>query len=112
MTTAKQKRPIYPIGLFKIKIQIKFKMFAFLIKKSELCLELLEAISANSLVVEVNNVVGVSAEYAGGLVFLKDDLIVVGEDLNGVLYVDIHYFSYLDGENDSSKLVYFSYNSG
>ena len=58
-------------------------MFDFLIKRSELCLELLKAVGANSLVVEVNNVVGVSAEYAGGLVFLKDDLIVVGKDLNG-----------------------------
>ena len=86
-------------------------MFDFLIKRSELCLELLEAIGANSLVVEVNNVVGVSAEYAGGLVFLEDDLVIVGEDLYGILDVDVHDLSDLDGENYSSELVYFSYDS-
>jgi hypothetical protein len=78
---------------------------------SELCLDLFKAICADALVVKINNIVGVAAENAGGLIFFKNDLIIIGKDLNGIFDVDIHNFSDLDGKNDSSELVYFSYDS-
>ena len=80
--------------------------------KSKLCFYFFKAVGADTLVVEINNVVRVAAENAGGLIFFKDYLIIIGEDLDGILDIDIHYLSDLYGKNYSSKLVYFSYDSG
>jgi hypothetical protein len=56
---------------------------------------------------EEDDVIGTVAENAGGLIFLQNDLIFVGEDLERVFFVDVHYLSDAYGENYSSKLVYF-----
>ena len=70
-------------------------------------LDLLEAILADSLSVEENDVIRIGAENAGGLIFLKNYFVFVGEDLERVFFIDVHYLSDAYGENDSSKLVYF-----
>ena len=77
--------------------------------RSERCLYLCKAILTYSFAAEIYDIVSIVAEDAGGLIFLKNDLVVVGEDLKGVLFVDVHYLSYADGEDYSSKLVHLSY---
>ena len=84
-------------------------MYFFRLKLS---LELLYALGADSLSAEIDNVVCVVAERACGLIFLKDDLVIVGEYLDGVLYVDTQNGAELLGKNYSSKLVNLSYYSG
>ena len=75
---------------------------------SKMLLELIQASGANALAVEENDVICVVAEDAGRVVFLKNDAVIIGEDLDGVLNLDVHCFSDLDRKNDSSQLVYFS----
>ena len=91
---------------FCVKSQIELSV------KSKLIFELFDALCANSLAVEVNYIVRVAAEYASGLIFLKDYFVVVGEYLDRVSFVDVKYCSKLLGKHYSSKLVYFSYYTG
>lgn len=76
---------------------------------SERRLYLCKAVLANSLAVEIYDIVGIVAEDAGGLILLKDYSVVVGKYLKRVLLVDVHYLSDADREHYSSKLVYLSY---
>ena len=85
------------------------KHFIFL---SERSLDLCKTVLANALAAEIYDIVGVVAEDAGGLIFLEDYLVLVGENFKRILLVDVHYLSDADGKNYSSKLVYFSYYSG
>lgn len=71
-------------------------------------LDLIEASGTDALTVKENDIVGVVAENAGGMIFLKDDAVIVGEDLDRVLYLDVHRLADLDGENNSAQLVNFS----
>ena len=82
------------------------------IKASEHFFDFLEAVLADALATEEYDIVGVGAEYAGGLIFLEDYSVFVGEDLERVLFIDVHCLSDADGENYSSKLVYFSCDTG
>ena len=82
------------------------------IKASEHFFDLFEAVLANALATEEYDVVCIGAEYARGLIFLKDYSVFIGKDLERVLFVDVHGLSDADGENYSSKLVYFSCNTG
>lgn len=75
-------------------------------------LDLLEAILADALAVEENYIVGVGAKDAGGLIFLKDYSVLVGEDLKRILLADVHSLTDADGEHYAAQLVYFSYYSG
>jgi len=77
-------------------------------EESELILDLVETIGADAFTVEENDVVCIVAENAGRVVFLQNDAIVVGENLNGILYFDVHGFANLNGEHDSAQLVHFS----
>jgi hypothetical protein len=79
---------------------------------SERLLDLFEAILADALSVKENDVVSISAENAGRLIFLKDYLVVVGEYLKRVLFSNVHGLSDADREHDSSKLVYLANYSG
>ena len=86
-------------------------MNSFLMKlpiSSEHFLDLLKAILADALAAEENDIICIGAEYAGGLIFLKDYSVFVGKDLEGVLFVDVHCLSDAYGEYDSAELVYFS----
>ena len=77
----------------------------FFLFTSELVLDLIEAIGADAFAVEEDDIVSVVAENAGGVIFLQNDAVVVGEDLDRVLYFNIHCFADLDGEDDSAQLV-------
>ena len=78
----------------------------------QLFLDLIQAICADALAVEEDDVIGVVTENAGGVIFLKNDAIVIGEDLDGILHLNVHGFADLDGEHDSAELVNFSDHSG
>ena len=80
--------------------------------QSELLLHLFNARGANTLAVEINDIVNVVAENAGRLILLQDDAVVVGKDFNGVLLLDVQNFADLDGEDDSSQLVDLANHSG
>ena len=84
----------------------------FFALRLEMLLELIEAIGADALAVEKYNVVGIVAEDTCRMIFLQDDAVIVGEDLDGVLNLDVHGLSDLDRENDSAQLIYFSNHSG
>ena len=72
----------------------------------KLLLYLFETVGADALVVEIHNVVGVAAKYARGLIFLKNDLVIVGEDLHSVtFFVDVHIDAKFFWKNYSAKLV-------
>ena len=74
--------------------------------------DLLEAILTNALAVKENYIVCICAEYAGGLIFLQNDSVFVGENFKRVLFSDVHCLADADGEHYAAELVYFSYYSG
>ena len=86
-------------------------MICFCCDRSELCLDLCQTVGTDTLAAEEGDVVRVVAEYAGGMIFLQDDAVIIGEDLDGILYLNVHCFTDFNGENDSTQLVYFSYHS-
>jgi hypothetical protein len=75
-------------------------------------LDLIQTVCADAFAVKENDVVSIVAENACGMILLKDDTVVVGENFDGVLNLDIHCFSDFNRENDSAQLVYFSDHSG
>ena len=81
--------------------------FYFLLHIFDLC----EAFGADTLAVEVYHVVGVTAEDAGGSVFLKDYSVAVGEDLYRILGAQVEGATDLLGENYSAQLVDGTYHS-
>jgi len=66
------------------------------IVSSEVLLDLIQTICADALAIEENNVVGVVAEDTCRVIFLQNDAVVISEDLDGVLYLDVHRLSDLD----------------
>ena len=95
-----------------------FSTFSQKIKKkrpfgvsSEEIFQLFHTFSANTLVSEVYHVGGIVTEHAGGLILAKNDSVSVGEDLNRVLFVNIHHLAKLNRKNDASQLVHLSYNT-
>ena len=95
-----------------------FSTFSQKIKKkrpfgvsSEEIFQLLQTFSANALISEVYHVGGIVTEHAGGLILTKHDGIPVGEDLNRVLFMNVHHLAKLNGKNDASQLVHLSYNT-
>ena len=95
-----------------------FSTFSQKIKKkrrfgvsSEKIFQFFQTASANTLVPEIYHVGGIVTEHTGGLILSKNDRISVGKDLNRVLFVNIHHLAKLNGKNDTSKLVYLSYNT-
>ena len=70
-----------------------------------LFLEFFKAFAADLLVLEVDDVFGVSAENAARLILLQYDLISVYEHLKRILGVDIHIASCFNGDDDSSEVI-------
>ena len=68
-------------------------------------LEFFKAFAADLLVLEVDDVFGVSAENAARLILLQYDLISVYEHLKRILGVDIHIASCFNGDDDSSEVI-------
>ena len=80
-------------------------------KISKLFLKLFDTSGANALAVKINDIVNVVAEYASGLILLKDYLIVIGENFDSVLGLYIQNVTDLDGKNDSSEFIDLTNNS-
>jgi hypothetical protein len=78
----------------------------------KLVFDLYKAILTDSLAVEENDIVRISAENASGRILLKYDSLVVDKNFDGVFYVDIKRTADLDGKHDSAKLVNTAYYSG
>lgn len=79
---------------------------------SELCLQFFYALCTYTLAVKVNDVVYIATENASRLILLKNDLVVIGKDLDSVLLLNIKNLSDLYGQHQSSQLINFAYNSG
>ena len=75
-------------------------------------LEFLEAIGADVLAAEVDDILGIIAENTGGLVLFQDDGGSIYIDLQRVLFGDIQSTPELDGENDSAEFIDLSDNAG
>ena len=80
--------------------------------RSERLFDLLETVLTDALTAEKYDVVRICTENAGGLIFLENYSVFVGEDFKRVLFIDVHCLSDADGEYDSAKLVDLSYDSG
>ena len=72
----------------------------------------MRAIAADILTLEVDNVLCVTAEYAGRLVLLEDNMIAVNVDFQSVLYFDAHSAAQLNREHDATKFINLTNNTG
>ena len=72
----------------------------------------MRAIAADILTLEVDNVLRVTAEYAGRLVLLEDDMIAVNVDFQSVLYFDAHSAAQLNREHNATKFINLTNNTG
>ena len=106
-----------PSNLHRRKSEIKKRMsyeigttsaFYRKITYSKLFLDLIQTVGADTLAIKEYDVIRVVAEHACRVVFLQDDAVIIGEDLDRVLDLDVHCFADLDRKNDSSQLVDFS----
>ena len=70
-----------------------------------------KATLADLLILVGYDIVCLTAENAGGSIFVKDNSVLVGKHFNAVAGVDVKHSSDLYGENDASKLVDLSYHS-
>jgi hypothetical protein len=82
-----------------------------LLCKLKLCFDLFQTILADALVVKVYDAIGIAAEYAAGLIFLQDNAVFVGKDLQGILFVNVHGLTDADGQYDSPQLIYLAYDT-
>ena len=73
--------------------------------------QLFDAIAADLLASEDDNVVCVSAENAGGLILLEDYAVSVNEDLPAFSGGESEGSSGFNGEHKSAQFVDFSYDS-
>lgn len=81
-------------------------------QNSSLCLELLEALGADVLTLEVDDILGVVAEDASRMILVKNDVVAFNEDLESILLGDVKSTAQLDGEHDAAEFIYFSYDTG
>ena len=63
------------------------------------------------LTLEGYDLLGTAAEDTGGLVLAENDRLAVNVDLYGITKLDVEGTAQLDGKNDTTQLVYFSYNT-
>jgi len=62
---------------------------AILCRHSRLFLELCQAISAYSLILEKHHLICIPAEDARRLIFLQNDLLAIGKNLHGIIGIDV-----------------------
>ena len=74
--------------------------------------QLLQAAAADVLAFEVDHIVGVIAEDAGGLILPKNDRGPFHVDLQGVLLLNAQVAAQLDGQHDPAQLVHLSHDTG
>lgn len=75
-------------------------------------LQLLETVGADIFAAEIDHVLGIVAENAGGLILLQDDGGSIYIDLQRVLFRDVQCAPELDGENDPAEFIDLSDNAG
>ena len=94
------------------KIHRSSERWIFFISKSKLCFELFDAVGANILAFVVDDVLGIVAEDACGMILMKNDVVTLHEYLESVLLSNIQGTAQLYGKNDAAELIYFSDYSG
>lgn len=72
----------------------------------------INALRAHVFSFEVGDIGGAVAENTCGLVLFENDLVAFHVDFQRIPFVDIQRATQFDRQNDASKLVNFSYNSG
>ncbi len=82
-----------------------------LMRKSIFGFQISKALCADTLTVVVNDIVGVAAENACGIIFLKNNSFVVHEDLHRILDVEVKHFAELHRKHDSAKFIDFAYDT-
>ena len=75
-------------------------------------LKLLQASAANVLVLVVDDVFGVTAEDAGGLILLQDDRRTINIDFQCVFLDDVEGSAQFDRKDDASQFVNFTNDTG
>lgn len=66
---------------------------------------LINAVLADELAVELNNLVGTSAENTCRCVLFENNFVFVNKYFNRILGFDVHFVAKFNRENDSSELV-------
>ena len=85
----------------------------FLLHKSiYVGLERLDALGADILTVESNDILGAVTEDTSGLIFFHHNAGAVDIDLETVALCDVKRTTKLDGEDNASQLVDFTYDTG
>ena len=79
---------------------------------SDLLLEHADAVGADVLAAEVDDVAGIIAEDASGLILLQDNGVPLYVDLHGVLLSDVQGPPELYREHDAAELVDLSNDAG
>jgi hypothetical protein len=74
--------------------------------------ELLHAIPADQLALELLKIIDVVTKDAAGIVFPQNDLILASEDLHGVPVFDVHGPKKLLRENNPSQFIYRANDTG
>ena len=64
-----------------------------------------DAVFADQLAVELDNLVGASAENTRGCVFLENNFVFINKYFDRILGLDVHFVAKFDWENNSSELV-------
>ena len=75
-------------------------------------LERLDALGADILTVESNDILGAVTEDTSGLIFFHHNAGAVDINLETVALCDVKRTTKLDGEDDASQLVDFTYDTG
>ena len=74
--------------------------------------ELLHALSADQLALVGNNIAGIAAEDAAGMILLEDDFVAIHKNLKHIFHANVYCPAQLDGQNDTSKRVKLTHNTG
>lgn len=73
---------------------------------------MLDALGADVFTLVAYNTLGAVAENAGGMILVEDDIVALNKNLQCVAFCNVQSTAELNGKNDSSELIYLSYNTG
>ena len=90
-----------------------FRLSVFPLRRESLLVhQLTDAVGADILALEVDDILGVITENTGGLILFQHDGRAVHIDLQGVLLRDVQGAAQLDGQHDAAQLVHLPYDAG
>ena len=84
-------------------------MDRFLALQLQLIFHFFNASGAYALSVEINDVLYLITENAGGLIFLQYDFILVNKHFKSIFLLDIQSLSNFNGKNNSAQFINFTY---